>query len=1168
MSTKFVFLDYYISLTDPQAVATNAAADAAALAALPLNVVESGITIPASFVPYLESPVRASADFSAPIFDKLNRYGGVIVAPATRITAGGPAPYIFSDWFTGNNNFPINQSTFTAKSGGWFGISLLFGTTTHYFWRRNFILGTATPGGAGAPVPQPIARRRFIDGFELTQNGEGATSDAGLIPLRSASRTVDGIGYAMRNGVSPAKEWIPTHFIGGSVTSSWERFYINPRRFPSQTSEFWKTNGGASPTMGVVLSMQPGGQLAIGSTDPTGVYTSIASGGQTKLNTWHKIDCLVQYRGAGAAGTSRFRLYLNGAQIADIHGLPGLEEAASTHTRSALGRLGNIGGPISGLQIDFDDWMNADLPAADPVTGNFTGIDWVNGSHMQLVKPTGIAGGVQGAWTQTWDQLRQIPGDSVGTANFMTSSTVSDPLHVATDAAFTVDGLPGQIGIAAFVVALWATAGAAATQLGYKLFGAAEVLTNVTPTGPNFTQAFYNPAGVTAPPPLAGLELHVVHGTVAAQPASLGGLMAVVEVLGVFGPEDIQQVPPVVGAPVPVVVVGTGPHNAPYPSTPWAKAAGNPIAPYAIVSGTFNGSGAPVSLNFKYPVNWFFIRPLTGTIDGGHWWSSMVAIHRQIFYHWQSDIMTDALVDPNFAGAMAVNQEEIQVIIRLLMSLQSNAGGVVYQYIAVCDPGMRFMLNGAQMNNADAVNVVNALVDSKFLPEAAWLFFESLGTVGTGFQYKGIGHSVNNISNVDAAETAASLAFGLGSLTSLPAFASAAGLAYNLWRRDDGSGDPGLPRVVQLGTYTGNGSATRTISLSPASGRRPLYVAVCPHNAATLYRDPSHTGTISSTMAGSSNATTGIIGGDIDAITVGSTLNANGIVYDIFCLPGDTVAGNAGFSQNGEFVPVEPAAPTGSQFGTPSIDFPFVDPDAVVVVTPGSGEAPADLSTDLAANCTVATHKVCNIALGRLGISIQIANLGTDQTPEATQCRLFYTDAVEQTLREFPWPFATRYMALTLYQGDDEGNPVNGDWDFAYLPPVNMVFARRLVTQSGRAFDPCPATFKIGNDPTVGLILYTNEENAVLEYTTRPLCAAGAGDALFRDALAWKLAHCICPALAKDQKKEDHAFQMYLDAKIRASLAGSKEAQQEKNEGDADWIQARGSDVPWIRGRD
>jgi hypothetical protein len=64
--------------------------------------------------------------------------------------------------------------------------------------------------------------------------------------------------------------------------------------------------------------------------------------------------------------------------------------------------------------------------------------------------------------------------------------------------------------------------------------------------------------------------------------------------------------------------------------------------------------------------------------------------------------------------------------------------------------------------------------------------------------------------------------------------------------------------------------------------------------------------------------------------------------------------------------------------------------------------------------------------------------------------------------------------------------------------------------------------FRAGSDAT-GDLVYTNQGTTddggltpQLEYTVRTTCAAVAGDEMFADALIWRHAASLAPALAKD----------------------------------------------------
>ena len=153
-----------------------------------------------------------------------------------------------------------------------------------------------------------------------------------------------------------------------------------------------------------------------------------------------------------------------------------------------------------------------------------------------------------------------------------------------------------------------------------------------------------------------------------------------------------------------------------------------------------------------------------------------------------------------------------------------------------------------------------------------------------------------------------------------------------------------------------------------------------------------------------------------------------------------------------------------------------------------------------------------------------------------------------------------------------------------------MLFARRLVrTLPGgvaRAYDPAPPQYRVGSDAT-GLLIYTHESPAVLEYTVRvPIAQTDDG---FKDALAWRLAAALAPSIgrpdpardeqrgraprveAKDprpseggtvrtsqlrQEQARWAWAMYQQALLIARVQNANE-QQPAKPGEAEWITGR-----------
>lgn len=1219
-SYKLQYLQFEIHMTDQARVKALNDGDVATLAAV---AAAGGGWQPGQSTAPLQSPYAASAEFGVPISDPLSRINPV---PPSVQTGPFMPPAITSAWFVSTGNFPLDQRGFKRKSGGWFGISALFGDTVQYYWKRKFIYDAAV-GTSGAvldasgnpiitmPPLTAIAQRRWIDGFELPHNGEGTTGNQ-MGYSRDASRHPGGFGLAHREGIIGNAKFHQVDEMGGAaqVAGSWERIYIRLRQLPTAASDLWKMKSTPSPGKGMLIQVGPAGELLVSSEDAFGALTlhGALAGAPCVLNVWYRLDLFI------SCGFY-FKVNINGIERMNLGGPPGLQ-GGTLHVSSGIGGYDGVRA-VSGLEVDFDDWFNSELPTGNPV-------DMHNGSRMQLVRVTGIAspgtwsGGATG-WRQ---QLQRCDDIAAGTPSVQASAAALDTIVYTTDAQTSIDAIPGQKGVAAFFIGRRALAtGALAGRIGYSMNGAATVFQ----AAPNqnvqflFARVFFNPVGVITPVPMGAFTITIEHSN-NGQTESMGGVFAEVEVLGIFSTEDAAPSQQTGTIPLTEVNGGNAIHNAPYPTSPWARTGLPAPAPYAIVSGTYVGTGVAFDLKFAFPIHWLRIRRLTGTVDGMHWWSSMLGPHVGVTERVIPSLMPEVSLDPDWPPAAAPDAQETQTLARIGNDLQTNEVGVTYQYVAVSDAAQRIMLNAAMSHQLAATPKAHPLWTAQWNPQAAFFWQELVLGVGTASAwFKGIGHATNSGSPLLAAENANVGTFAPGVFTSgtgLPK--SKYQVALNFWRRDDLSADAALPRTVQLVSYLGDGTGARVIALTPASGRRPLWAIIVPHNAdGSIYRDPSHTGTTSHKVDNTINAATGITAGAIDAITVGAALNVAGITYEVFCLPGDTVAGNNGWSINGTFVVLQPGLPGdagGDQMptGDPAIS------DSVV----GVGASPAELTGDLAANCTFATHKVLNIALSRLGVTQQVAALGTELTPEASQGRLHYTTEVEAVLRDFPWAFATRYVdPMTLVRGiawsttaviqawsaaatyapgdvvvlagviwyaklanvgtlpaagifwsltpppDELAVPLdsNDDWKYAYRIPPDLILARRLVRPGmARRFDATPPPFRIGQDAN-GNLLFTDQQAAVLEYTTRPVCAAGAGDALFREALSWRVAHALAPGLSKDAKKRTECWQMYLHTLERAKVANANEQQRQPNDGDAPWISTRdpSGDLldPWNR---
>jgi hypothetical protein len=88
---------------------------------------------------------------------------------------------------------------------------------------------------------------------------------------------------------------------------------------------------------------------------------------------------------------------------------------------------------------------------------------------------------------------------------------------------------------------------------------------------------------------------------------------------------------------------------------------------------------------------------------------------------------------------------------------------------------------------------------------------------------------------------------------------------------------------------------------------------------------------------------------------------------------------------------------------------------------------------------------ICNMALRHLHVTTPLSDVDADNTKESLACLAFFDDALNQVLRDFPWPFATTIAALAG-QADDP----NDEWDYSYTYPSDCLMLRRILSGYGR----------------------------------------------------------------------------------------------------------------------
>jgi hypothetical protein len=1093
-------------------------------------------------------------------------YGATLqTTPVSRVLP----PMITSPWFgqadANGNSFVLDVPYFTVERGGWFGIPGLFSETVTYHWRGIYQYAPPWDGvdpsdvDGRAPTvvdpstmevvetPEPTTPRRWIDGFENPTQGESGTAAGTGGVSRDASRHVEGWGMALRSQSETKTHTIIENGATAS-TESWERFYFRIRQLPNTTTNFFRTHGGTSSLAGLILGITTDSKLTAFNCSSSDVRDLIGTTPTLEANRWYRCDVMLKY------GTSAYaRIYIDKSLAINggSFGTVGLGQAQN-HANSVLGDI-DTQLPTTKLGLDLDDWRNAEVPAA------LTGLDWHNGSKIVRVIANDF-GATNGTFVGDIQTTMQRPTDDANGVAGLTSSTSEDRLELDVDVEALLRSQRGYVGVAAVYVSRYGKRlGSGQGQIGYTTNGGADVLTALTgeSSTANHRGVIYQPTPGEFWPDLREMQLLYIKAA-DTDLATIYEFSAVAEVLGVWGPEDIADA---AGTDMPVEYARRSRiHNAPYPASPWATSLAAPISPVAVVAGTYVGTGSGKDLTFNYPVTWLFIRRVSTLGPSTHWWTTKLAGktgHGELV---TPDTPVDVGTDPTYAGSSSAADPEFRYRVRIAGGRdQSNKSGDTYQYIAFCDPGMRFSMAGVLAHSRDAATKDTPLIDEDFLPEFGFFAFDEInGSTAAGDFFKGMGHGAAVVSPLIATETVDAATFSLANIETQSALHDTAApqVPFIVFRHDDGSEDEGIPRVIRQFSFTGDGTASRVLSINLGE-RRPMWALVTPHDGASFFRDPSNTGTTSNLIATgsySSNAATAIIAGGINSITVGVAANALGIVYDVLIFPGSEDAGENGWSTNGEFIPVAPDIAPGTQWDE---QFP---PWGLLDIILEDVDVPEDIDTDLEEDCLPFTSKVCDRALSHVGISQRTVNVGTDNTVEGEMLRLHYTEDVIATLRDFPWPFATGYASveattLDLVDGslDDPSNP---DWIYTYRAPTDCVFVRRVVNeQTRREYDSNPIKFRMRSD-SEGDLIDTDQEDAVIEYTRRPPCAAGNGDAIYREALSWRLAAHLAPTLSRNKVTAAECMQMYRYNLGLARQAAANEGQPAKD-GDASWIEDR-----------
>jgi hypothetical protein len=155
-------------------------------------------------------------------------------------------------------------------------------------------------------------------------------------------------------------------------------------------------------------------------------------------------------------------------------------------------------------------------------------------------------------------------------------------------------------------------------------------------------------------------------------------------------------------------------------------------------------------------------------------------------------------------------------------------------------------------------------------------------------------------------------------------------------------------------------------------------------------------------------------------------------------------------------------------------------------------------------------NEVANLALGRLGVSLSIVDLDTENSTQAKIIRRHYKISLETLLERHGWNFATKYAPLLL-----QANDPNLGFSYQYALPADCLILREIAADGifpeVNLYEEQKEQWQevyTGASPSI----YSNTKNAHAKYTVK-IPETMAMPNHFGRALAAQLSIDIAPSL-------------------------------------------------------
>jgi hypothetical protein len=180
--------------------------------------------------------------------------------------------------------------------------------------------------------------------------------------------------------------------------------------------------------------------------------------------------------------------------------------------------------------------------------------------------------------------------------------------------------------------------------------------------------------------------------------------------------------------------------------------------------------------------------------------------------------------------------------------------------------------------------------------------------------------------------------------------------------------------------------------------------------------------------------------------------------------------------------------------------------------------------------------EICNLSLAHIGQGS--INSLDEVSSQAEQCNLFFTNTRDSLLRQFPWNFSTKSVALAQVATEIPG------WNYVYSYPPETLWLRKVYSKDNT--DPeIPNEFEItstGIDKYICCDIFDAYAKCTIRVEDTSLY-----DPLFIDVLAFKLALDLIMPLTNSSTRTQEIVQKYQTALSQAMICGAVEGSNKRS---------------------